>query len=630
MDEDATSELSERATERDQVLNSTTFLLKNHLTRRAFVRPQEYYRLFECGEGVGVTEISDNLDRLPRFRFGGNRASSKSREREKRHKDQRIREWPELLKKQPVPPPRVKHVSQRVSQLPVPTIVSTTETVDDESRRTLPLRSASFSQVDYLVDDNKYIRRQPLTPDGINVTSKDSFARAVLTLPRIKHPSPKSDSNRQPCPSSPSASCSDRNVNVSNINNVYDIIYRGCKSEKPQDNITQMTNELCELQKVEEESTVPIRNNGPPEDNQSSLRAQEKKRDKFRRRKGIYISQWPNVYQETEGNIISQFVENDEFPIFCTPDSENRQNTNVEIPKLKISELKTRNSDVWSSPQEENLRSEDQSPTPEWLTNITYRGSQASDDKEFSFLNSGSNQLLRADSLSEGEHDQAERKQDQHSLPQSDISDCEGRVSTGSDFNNSHVPRRYSKRPLRGPYGQMLEAEMKKPEQDRKYQYSNELKFLEDLSTGAGMSTVSLSSNSSVGVTDPKLRHPGRSRGASNHSLDDTQLKNSGGSMSLSPLKQNQSAVKRKVSADSVSVTNDFGEQDQKHLLVNHQRTISSPSKLEGFTEVSPELLEQLLRGSSEQLATDSNQQRTNVSTKLFFFLLVIVTLAKK
>lgn len=42
-------------------------------------------------------------------------------------------------------------------------------------------------------------------------------------------------------------------------------------------------------------------------------------------------------------------------------------------------------------------------------------------------------------------------------------------------------PRRYPKRPLRGPYGQMLEAEMKKPDARKFTVNRDDLKFLEDL-----------------------------------------------------------------------------------------------------------------------------------------------------
>ncbi|KAK0162159.1 hypothetical protein PV327_008520 [Microctonus hyperodae] len=105
----------------------------------------------------------------------------------------------------------------------------------------------------------------------------------------------------------------------------------------------------------------------------------------------------------------------------------------------------------------------------------------------------------------------------------SDVSDCEG-----------HVPRRYSKRPLRGPYGQMLEAEMAKPR-----------------------------------TTDIAL---------------DESLR-----------------LKRKVSAN---LSYNPGSNNNSDLSTScHHRTTSSPSKLESLSGPSPELLAELLRGSSERVA---------------------------
>lgn len=598
MAEDATSELGEHSSGRDQVLHSTKTLLKSQLRRRALFRSQDYSRLWE-GDGV---DIADTLDRLPRFRFGGNRGISKVRERDKRNNEQRLREQ----KKQPVLPPRVKHVS--------PLRPETGNDVSQHSQRVLPLRSASFSQVDYSPDDNKYIRRrQPVASDA-----DASFARGALTLPRLKTISMRGESTSTSklqqseavaavAEEPPSSSCS--NTDVSSVNSLYDIIYRECKDDKGP-SLVQMTNELTELQTVDEESKV--RSSETVTDGVSSLKAnQEKKRDKSRRRKGIYISQWPNVYQSKENINISQ------FPV--SPEA-NQSEQNPEIPKLKISEAKPDNFEMWSSPQEEPLSPEENTAAPEWTISRT----NSTEEKEPTLLSSKiSLSLLRSDSLSESEHEQNERKQEQN-LAQSDISDCESRLSIGNEPSATHVPRRYSKRPLRGPYGQMLEAEMKKPEIDRKYQYSNDLKFLEDLSTSSALSTVSLSSSSSVGAGDPKPNYVVRSRGASNYSLDDSQLKQNS-SLSLSPTKSNQPIVKRKVSVDNVGMAGDITEQEQKYMI-SHQRTTSSPSKLEGFSsaEVSSELLEQLLRGSSEQLAAEANQQRTNVSA---FFLVYLANL---
>ncbi|XP_044257449.1 rho guanine nucleotide exchange factor 17 [Tribolium madens] len=459
INEEATSELPQQ-TVRDHVLYSTK-CLKNQLKRCALVRPQIYARLCENAE-----EEEFNLDRLPRFRFGGNRTTTnKVRDFEKRANEQRLRDLTERLKRGPIPPPRTRHQPKTPPEEPI---------------RVTPLRSASFSQVDYSSDDKKYVRRRNPVCDTTNQT--------VATLPRSKNPT-RCDNFKEP--------------------------------ERDTDDNTLK-------QSITRSNTIST----------GTSNTQEKKRDKLRRRKGIYISQWPNSSE----NVIPQFVEDGDFASCSDP------------PKLLEEPPDDKSQIMWTSPQEEPLSPEENTTVPEWPK--ISRGMF----------------LLRSDSLSEGEPEMG--KQDQISSIPSDVSDCESRLSTGNDPCN---PRRYSKRPLRGPYGQMLEAEMKKPETGRKNQLSNDLKFLEDLS---------------LQNRDVKLKH--RSR------YDDSN--------NLSSPKQLLTLSKRKVSADSLVVEND------QRLVVNHQRTTSSPSKLEGFAnaDVSQELLEQLLRGSSEQLATDANLQQKN------------------
>ncbi|XP_051171015.1 rho guanine nucleotide exchange factor 17 isoform X2 [Leptopilina boulardi] len=116
----------------------------------------------------------------------------------------------------------------------------------------------------------------------------------------------------------------------------------------------------------------------------------------------------------------------------------------------------------------------------------------------------------------------SEEKDDPPATP-SDLSDCEGQV-----------PRRYSKRPLRGPYGQMLEAEMAKPR-----------------------------------TTDMNLDEGLHQR--------------------------------RKISAN-LSFNSSTNSNSEPPTPCHH-RTTSSPSKLEGLPGPSPELLAELLRGSSERVA---------------------------
>ncbi|XP_015511669.1 rho guanine nucleotide exchange factor 17 isoform X3 [Neodiprion pinetum] len=136
----------------------------------------------------------------------------------------------------------------------------------------------------------------------------------------------------------------------------------------------------------------------------------------------------------------------------------------------------------------------------------------------------------------------SEERDDVPATP-SDLSDCEGQT-----------PRRYSKRPLRGPYGQMLEAEMAKPR------------------------------TPDIGLMDGGLR------------------------------------PRRKVSANlSYSAGTNSGSEPPTPC---HHRTTSSPSKLEGLPGPSPELLAELLRGSSERVAraptTHRNDTRTHVVVELY------------
>ncbi|XP_061932993.1 rho guanine nucleotide exchange factor 17 isoform X4 [Apis cerana] len=137
---------------------------------------------------------------------------------------------------------------------------------------------------------------------------------------------------------------------------------------------------------------------------------------------------------------------------------------------------------------------------------------------------------------------QSSEERDEPPATPSDLSDCEG-----------HTPRRYSKRPLRGPYGQMLEAEMAKPR-------------TADISLEEGL------------------------------------------------------RPRRKVSANLSYNTNSTNSGSEPPTPCHH-RTTSSPSKLEGLPGPSPELLAELLRGSSERVArapAHRNDTRTHVVVELY------------
>ncbi|XP_050314681.1 rhoGEF domain-containing protein gxcI isoform X2 [Anthonomus grandis grandis] len=495
-------------TVRDHVPNSGGCLLNQ---KCAFF----YSRLVDSNSKDNIS----NLDRLPRFRFGGNRA-------EKRGGD-KFREFTERLKRSgtsaPVPPPR-RHT--RATPPPVELL-----SLPVQKPNSLPLRSASFSQVDYCHNDNKYVRRCNQAPNFLEASHN--------TLPRPKNYTRRADAFGSTSP------------------------FLDVPRNLPQLQIT--------------ESEFPEKTIVRTQDQENN---HNKKKDKLKRRKGIYLSQWPtndveNILPKYEQEVSSGILE-ESSNVFKEPLSGEYSSKNFCI--------------IGSSPQEEPLSPEDNCPPLKWPDPLINNNIIPLNNNALNVSVSRSNSILPTDSLSEGEPESNEKKFDQISLAPSDISDCESRVSCSSD-----IPRRYSKRPLRGPYGQMLEAEMKKPESRRNI--SNDLKFLEDMSNTS------------------KSKHA-RSRGSGSSSTNDSFNRDS----------KNMPVVKRKVSVGNLNV-----EQVEKEnsLIPNHQRTTSSPSKLEGLTntgsiEPSNELLEQLLKGSSEQLEFRERGQpaltdtRTHVLIELF------------
>ncbi|XP_071444281.1 uncharacterized protein [Hetaerina americana] len=184
------------------------------------------------------------------------------------------------------------------------------------------------------------------------------------------------------------------------------------------------------------------------------------------------------------------------------------------------------------------------------------------------------------------------------------------------DGRSPMTPRRYSKRPLRGPYAQMLEAEMKRPEAFPKLQLRDDLKFLEDLAPRSGQTTA------------PVLDARRTGRVGVGHSLDDSALRNSTSSSSSSSSTSSSSSSvnpakvppKRKVSAhipysgehltpSSAGISSTLSTQSP---LVCHQRTTSSPSKLEGISSLasSPALSSLKPRKSTVPSGTKSESIR--------------------
>lgn len=555
-------------TVRDHVLHTGKSLLKTQLNlkRCALVRPQVYTRLTAADYGEINGKLEDNtLDRLPRFRFGGNRSGGS----DKRTNEQRLKDLTDRLKRGtvPIPPPRNRHNSRTTPPIsPQPT-----QDIVDYTTRITPLRSASFSQVDYCPDDNKYVRRKhsPIQTDcnhKNNDGNNQEQPNVVSTLPRSKNLSRTTSTTEH----------NTAGVSVIQPEFCAPDICIGSSENNSVDNLNESktVQQQIPITRTQDNTTTP-----------------DKKRDKSKRRKGIYIAQ----YNPSE-NVLPQFMQDSDIANL------NKTTKLLEDSLAEISKLQDDKKDfpIWSSPQEEPLSPEENTTPPEWPKN-TNSYIRKLDDKDLLKVRDAS--LFRSDSLSEGETDGIDKKSDHLSSHiASDLSDCESRLGINSETN---IPKRYSKRPLRGPYGQMLEAEMKKPEIRKNI--NSDLKFLEDLSS----STASLKYNNTTKTKQT------RTRGSCNSSLDETNY------LSSPTQQQQQQQSKRKVSADSLVVGNN---ENETKLVVSHQRTTSSPSKLECINnEVSSELLEQLLIGSSEHLTTnDANQQQQNVSIPYYIIIITI------
>jgi hypothetical protein len=132
------------------------------------------------------------------------------------------------------------------------------------------------------------------------------------------------------------------------------------------------------------------------------------------------------------------------------------------------------------------------------------------------------------------------------------------------------------------------------------------------------------SSRSSPAAPEPSVSNNSRPRALTTQSLDDSQLKGGYGRSSLAST-PSRTSPKRKVSAN-IPYSAPHGEthspqQQPQQQFVCHQRTTSSPSQLEGYSGSGsgsgprPELLAELLRGSSERMYNGSSVQHGKVST---------------
>ena len=302
--------------------------------------------------------------------------------------------------------------------------------------------------------------------------------------------------------------------------------------------------------------------------------------------------------------------------------------------------------DDWDSAQEESQSPEDSGKTRvrwpkserenrRWLEKpkLVYQSSEEREDDNTNISTPRRfHTPVRSDSLSEGESDQGERSHiprectaSPSPFAPSDLSDSEGRSGIGTlgESRSPHTPRRYYKRPLRGPYGQMLEAEMSKAETNRIPKL--QLEFLDKYVSS--QSSPSRTSPASADTVMPNIT--ARPRALTTQSLDDSQLKGGYGRSSPAPA-PSRASPKRKVSANIPyspgSETSGQNSQPQQQFVC-HQRTTSSPSQLEGFSGPSPrpELLAELLRGStSERVYNENSPQHGKVSQEHIPLLLLL------
>ncbi|XP_055384459.1 uncharacterized protein LOC129614093 isoform X1 [Condylostylus longicornis] len=239
---------------------------------------------------------------------------------------------------------------------------------------------------------------------------------------------------------------------------------------------------------------------------------EKRKRDKSKRRMGLYF-QWPAVETSENTQTSSEWDTSIDSTAF-----EDKNNLALDITKVDFSNLKSDSSqnDTLSLFLNDTLNQSELIQTPEsgyiceistpesesyikpkiWSrfnrrTSLTCQSSEEKDDgsSPAPSVNRSNRNLLcfKNDSTSDNESDRTPPPSRDRTSPSPAPGD--------SDF------KRYSKRPLRGPYGQMLEAEMKKPGKVHYDEIFEELK-----------------ENDNLGKT-----HGNRSRIQNNRSFDETR-----------------------------------------------------------------------------------------------------------
>lgn len=366
-------------------------------------------------------------------------------------------------------------------------------------QRSIPFRSASFSQVYYSPSDGKYVRsdgRKRSTPNPVSLSRKAHSSEPVRAFSEdhddIDVPTPPRRKNKF------------------------------IKSDQLGQSDEAIIEESLEISVQESPEEVAAE---------------------------TYLSEWTS---ETNGT-----VQNTEESTTTTPvDSPKEEPQSPEFPQMP----------QWSSLTE----------LPLLRPKLSAQSSEEKEEEKTCSspkVNYRQYLLSKGDSFSEGDSDQGNHSQTLSPTRECTSSPCN---DNSDSEKNSGPPVPYSKRPLRGPYLEMIVNEKKKPEVNGKKQ--DDLKFLDE--------------------------YPKQIRSA-----DDCPLKRSYTSPDQpSDRLRLRTSPKRKTSANipvTVTVGRKHGVNDP---MVHHQRTTSSPSQLEGCSRVkktpepSPQLLAQLLKGSSEQV----------------------------
>lgn len=475
-----------------------------------------------------------NLDRFQRFRFGGRNSRGGAQNKKTKQnvaprttdKSDRLRKLTDKLKQPPAgetqtaePPDDEGLMGSKATSTANLSGEESSDKFEDGIRkpecrtivgsyyqRSIPFRSASFSQVYYSPSDGKYIRsdgRKRSTPNPVSLTRKAHSSEPVRAYSQDHH-----DGVDIPTPPR-----------------------RKNKSLKSEQSCGQ-----SDVAIIEESLEVSVKES--PED-----AAEE-----------TFLSEWKSA--ETDG-----VAQNAEASCTVTP---------VESPKEEPPSPEYPQMPQWSSLTE----------LPLLRPKLSAQSSEEKDEEKVVCsspkVNNNYRQYLlsKADSFSEGDSDQGNHSQtlsptrDCTSSPCNDNSDSE---------KNSGPPVPYSKRPLRGPYLEMIVNEKKKPEVNGKKH--DDLKFLDE--------------------------YPKQIRSA-----DDCHLKRSYTSpdQPSSDRLRLRTSPKRKTSANLPLSGTIVKKHGANETMVHHQRTTSSPSQLEGCSRVkkapepSPQLLAQLLKGSSEQV----------------------------